>query len=89
MLHVLGPFRREGGIERDFLAAHTQQLVLGSLAFMVVFLHWFDEADEGRRRHRPGEQETLHRVATRLPQPRRQSVFHPRLPPPLSFSLLH
>ncbi|MBS4329001.1 hypothetical protein F3202_24305, partial [Escherichia coli] len=28
-----------------------------------------DEADEGRRRHRPGEQETLHRVATRLPQP--------------------
>ncbi|MEM7935505.1 hypothetical protein Q4R55_19175, partial [Morganella morganii subsp. sibonii] len=30
-----------------------------------------DEADEGRRRHRPGEQETLHRVATRLPQPRK------------------
>ena len=27
-----------------------------------------DEADEGRRRHRPGEQETLHRVATRLPK---------------------
>ena len=39
MLHVLGPFRREGGIERISLQ-HTQQLVLGSLAFMVVFLHW-------------------------------------------------
>ena len=26
---------------------------------MVVFLHWLAEADEGRRRHRPGEQETL------------------------------
>ncbi|WP_425354493.1 hypothetical protein, partial [Escherichia coli] len=36
-----------------------------------------DEADEGRRRHRPGEQETLHRVATRLPQPRKAvGCFH-------------
>lgn len=74
MLHVLGPFRREGGIERDFLAAHaaTGARFIGVHGGVPPLV---DEADEGRRRHRPGEQETLHRVATRLPQP-----------PPLSFS---
>ena len=66
---------------------HTQQLVLGSLAFMVVFLHWLTKADEGRRRHRHGEQETLHRVATRLPQPRKAvGCFHTLGYHPLSFS---
>ncbi len=87
MLHVLGPFRREGGIERDFLAAHaaTGARFIGVHGGVPPLV---DEADEGRRRHRPGEQETLHRVATRLPQPRKAvRVFpHPRLPPPLSFS---
>ncbi len=66
MLHVLGPFRREGGIERDFLAAHaaTGARFIGVHGGVPPLV---DEADEGRRRHRPGEQETLHRVATRLP----------------------
>ncbi len=70
MLHVLGPFRREGGIERDFLAAHaaTGARFIGVHGGVPPLV---DEADEGRRRHRPGEQETLHRVATRLPQPRK------------------
>ncbi len=76
MLHVLGPFRREGGIERDFLAAHaaTGARFIGVHGGVPPLV---DEADEGRRRHRPGEQETLHRVATRLPQPRKAvGCFH-------------
>ena len=70
MLHV-GPFRREGGIERVSLQ-HTQQLVLGSLAFMVVFLHWLTKPTKAAAGIGLAN-ETLHRVATRLPQPLRQS----------------
>ena len=53
MLHVLGPFRREGGIERDFLAAHaaTGARFIGVHGGVPPLV---DEADEGRRRHRPG-----------------------------------
>ena len=76
MLHVLGPFRREGGIERVSLQ-HTQQLVLSSLAFMVVFLHWLTETDEGRRRHRPGERKpcTVSQPACRN-HARQSDCFH-------------
>ena len=48
MLHVLGPFRREGGIERDFLAAHaaTGARFIGVHGGVPPLV---DEADEGRR----------------------------------------
>ena len=74
MLHVLGPFRREG-IERISLQhAATGARFIGVHGGVPPLV---DEADEGRRRHRPGEQETLHRVATRLPQPRKAvGCFH-------------
>ena len=42
MLHVLGPSGVKAASSGISLQ-HTQQLVLGSLAFMVVFLHWLDE----------------------------------------------
>ncbi|GHL51349.1 hypothetical protein ECZU29_61990 [Escherichia coli] len=75
MLHVLGPFRREGGIERDL--QHTQQLVLGSLASAVVFLHWLTKPTKAAAGIGPANRKPLHRVATRLPQPRKAvGCFH-------------
>ncbi len=75
MLHVLGPFRREGGIRRDFLAS-TQQLVLGSLAFMVVFLHWLTKPTKATTGIGLANGKA---PSTRLPQPRKAvGVFpHP------------
>ncbi len=87
MLHVLGPFRREGGIERDFLAAHaaTGARFIGVHGGVPPLV---DEADEGRRRHRPwrtGNPAPCRNPPAATTQGSR--VFpHPRLPPPLSFS---
>ena len=86
MLHVLGPFRREGGIDGISLQ-HTQQLVLGSLAFMVVFLHWLTKptkaaAGIGLANRKPC---TVSQPACRN-HARQSGVSTPSLPPPLSFS---
>ena len=87
MLHVLlapsGVKAASSGISLQ----HTQQLVLGSLAFMVVFLHWLTKptkaaAGIGLANRKPC---TVSQPACRNHVGSR--VFpHPRLPPPLSFS---
>nr|QTX14150.1 DNA-cytosine methyltransferase [Klebsiella pneumoniae] len=44
---------------------------------MVVFLHWLTKPTKAAAGIGTGEQETLHRVATRLPQPRKAvGCFH-------------
>ena len=66
---------------------HTQQLVLGSLAFMVVFLHWLTKptkaaAGIGLANGNPAPCRNPPAATTQGSR-----VFpHPRLPPPLSFS---
>ena len=67
VLDVFRAFRGEGGIERDLLAAHAA----GS-GGRLVGVHdgappLADEAGELIRRHRPGEQKALYRVASQFP----------------------
>ena len=74
MLHVPAPSGVKAA-SSGFPLQHTQQLVLGSLAFMVVFLHWLTKPTKAAAGIGLAK-ETLHRVATRL-QPRKAvGCFH-------------